>query len=1134
MRLNYPEILPITSHKSEIVKAIEENQVVVVMGETGSGKSTQIPKMIIEALSEAQKTDPVFSEFKIACTQPRRIAAVSLSSWIAHEMGVELGKEVGYKIRFDDTSSEGTVITLCTDGILLQEMKGDGMLSKYDAILVDEAHERNLNIDFLMGLLKDIQFKREEASVPRLKIVVTSATFDAQKFADFFQDLNVNEQGQQLPVPVINVSGRLYPVDITYNSMREGEDHFRKIAELVRGMANGPDKGDVLIFMPGVAEISRTINEIELLGDAGVQCLPLYSRLSMDDQELIYSDFPGKTKVVVATNIAETSLTVPGVKYVIDSGVARITDFNFRTGIGSLEVKPVSQASAIQRAGRAGRMEAGHCIRLFEEDDFNSREKYTKPEIQRSDLSAVVLHMLLIGIKNLTAFKFIDSPEPKAFRNAIANLIELNALDSDQNLTPLGVRMAHLPLEPRISAMLLAAEKYGCVREVAIIASSLSVKDPFLRPSDEEKEADSAKRRFQRMVVGGSSGPKYKVLKMRKGRRIITKRVLNKNYRQGNSEFASDLIVFLVVWNRLQEIESESEKEFFCQSNYLNNLVFQEIGKIYFQLLDTLNIFAKDEFSKYLLDASEKDLSVDLSKKEGILKAISSAFIQNLCEAVGKQTYRTRNADNVFIHPGSALFNLHPRFFVSAEIVETSRLFARNNTAIDPKWLEDIAPQQCRVRRGPMLFNKKLGKAVWEEEVLFRNTRIVMGRVVPVAGGDRKLAQEYLIREGLVKRQLESVYPWISENKKVIMLLKGYAAKLGDSKLSFTDQRLKEWYLKKLSEAGKMITSVTELDSLLKAKGGDYLLLKEADFVSAKQKKDLEKLFPAKVYLAGQEYLVDYHYDDYRFPGGAVIELTVDDLIQLSDEMVKANLKDFPRLKPFFVVRATADSGKGKGSVIAEGENLEDLKEEVDTWHLKKSWKKIRRQEDVRGIRMDGIWHYLPELLSKVEIGASLFGEGESALVKAYTGLKMEGKKIRRTVFESREVAQITTIEVVKQLFLHRVKTQFYYTQNRMNELENKFDRFLYGVEMRDGLEIALWKKLAFDRQLSDESILTNVSKVKSIFEKSKELLSEYKEEVFSNLEKQLAEIGKLAESKSTEDLQKLAKLKKSISQGKF
>ncbi len=1125
MRLNYPDILPITSHRDEIVKAIEENQVVVVVGETGSGKSTQIPKMILEALSNAQKTDPEFAKFKIACTQPRRIAAVSIASWIAHEMEVEPGQQVGYKIRFDDDTTSGTIITVCTDGILLQEMKGDGLLSRYDAILVDEAHERNLNIDFLLGLLNDIQYKRRAAGLADLKILVTSATFDAGKFADFFAELNVDQAGAKKPVPVINVSGRLYPVDIHYDAVQSNEDLYKKIALLLKHLSETGERGDALVFLPGEAEIFRVIREIEMLGKPIIKCLPLYSRLSMEEQETVYNDFPGKMKVVVATNIAETSLTVPGIRYVIDSGLARLTDFNFRTGIGSLEVRPISQASAIQRAGRAGRVQAGICYRLFAEKDFETREKYTKPEIQRSDLSSVVLHMLLIGIKDLTGFHFIDAPEPKAFRNAIANLIELGAIDENQNLTELGVKMAHLPLEPRISAMLLAAEKYNCVNEVAIIASSLSVKDPFLRPNEEEEEADRAKRYFQRLAING--GPRYKTLRIRRGRKLITKRVMDKSF--ADTEMVSDLMVFLVVWNRLQAIPSEEEREYFCQSNYLNYLILKEIGQIYRQLLDTLNIFAKDEFSKYLLAEGQVDLSVELSKKEGILKSISSGFIQNLCEAAGHQTYRMRSTENIYIHPGSALFTFNPRYFVSAEIVETTRLFARNNTVIDPRWLEEIAPQLCKYRRGPVFFDRKLGKAVWEEEVTFRGTRIVKDRLVEVAKNDREMALDYLIREGLVKKQLAGRYDWIGENDRMINKLKVYAAKLSNENWVITPVRLRDWYAQKINSSGRPVTSMADLDRLIKEKGEDYLKIKLEEIVSAQDRAKIAKLFPEEVYLAGKKFSVEYHYDDYRFPSGPVIILTVEDLLVLDDSLVAANLKQYDGLTPYFVV----NSGPGT-IVIAEGKSLEEIKQEVDRWHLKKILKKLRREQEVKGIRFDEIWHFVPGLLAKIEVGKSLFGSAESAMVYVYAGLRTEGRKIIKTVFEDREMAWKSTLDVFKALFLWQAKYEFFFKEKTVLELEKKYEKYLYGIDLFQVLQDALWKQVDFEGRFGQMEKIHDLDYVKAVFDEQKSQLDGYKKKILGALQKAILKMEKLALSEQTEDLQELAALKKQIQKGEF
>jgi ATP-dependent helicase HrpA len=1125
MRLNYPDILPITSHRAEIVKAIEENQVVVVVGETGSGKSTQIPKMILEALSNLQNTDPEFTLFKIACTQPRRIAAVSIASWIAHEMEVEPGQQVGYKIRFDDDTTSGTIITVCTDGILLQEMKGDGLLSRYDAILVDEAHERNLNIDFLLGLLNDIQPKRRAAGLHELKILVTSATFDAGKFADFFAGLNVDSAGERKPIPIINVSGRLYPVDIAYDAVQSNEDLYKKIALLIKKLSETGEQGDALVFLPGEAEIFRVIREIEMLGKASIKCLPLYSRLSMDEQEAVYNDYPGKMKVVVATNIAETSLTVPGIKYVVDCGLARMTDFNFRTGIGSLEVRPISQASAIQRAGRAGRVQAGTCYRLFTEKDFETREKYTKPEIQRSDLSSVVLHMLLIGIKDLTGFHFIDAPEPKAFRNAIANLIELGAIDENQNLTELGVKMAHLPLEPRISAMLLAAEKYNCVNEVAIIASSLSVKDPFLRPNEEEEEADYAKRAFQRMALNG--GPRYRTMRIRRGRKLITKRVMDKSF--ADNEMVSDLMVFLVVWNRVQSIPGEEEREYFCQSNYLNYLILKEIGQIYRQLLDTLNIFAKDEFSKYLLAEGQVDLSVELSKKEGILKSISSGFIQNLCEAAGHQTYRMRSTENIFIHPGSALFTFNPRYFVSAEIVETTRLFARNNTVIDPRWLEEIAPQLCKYRRGPVFFDRKLGKAVWEEEVTFRGTRIVKDRLVEVAKNDRELALDYLIREGLVKKQLSGRYDWIGENDRMINKLKVYAAKLSREQWVITPAILRDWYWNKISSSGKTVTGMADLDRLLKEKGQDYLKIKIEEFVSERDREKIAKLFPEEVYLAGRKFKVEYHFDDYRFPSGPVIVLSLDDLQDLDDQLVSSNLKQYDGLAPYFVV----NSGPAT-AVIAEGKSLEEIKQEADRWHLKKNLKKLRREEEVRGIRFDEIWHFVPGLLDEIEVGNSLFGNSAESMVYVYAGLRTEGRKIVRTVFEDREMAWKSTLDVFKALFLWKAKYEFFFREKLILEMEKKFEKYLYGIDLTQVLQEALWKKLDFEGRFAQMEKIRDLEFVKRIFDEQKDLLESHKKKVLASLEKTMLKMEKLASSEQTEDLQELAAIKMRLQKGDF
>ncbi len=1133
MRLNYPEVLPIAAHRREIVDAIVKNQVVIVVGETGSGKSTQIPKMILEAFAEIHKTDPSLGDFKIACTQPRRLAAVSIATWMAQEMGVILGEEVGYKIRFEDESTKGTKITICTDGILLQEMKGDGLLSRYDAVLVDEAHERNLNIDFLLGLLKDIQGRRKAADLAPLKMLITSATFDADKFAQFFQDLNSVIDGEVKPVPIINVSGRMYPVEVRYAGLEKGEDLFVKTAELVHGIVHSDGGGDILIFMPGEAEIFQTIREIEWRDKRGVKCLPLYSRLSMEDQELVYADYPGMIKVIVSTNIAETSLTVPGITHVLDSGLARMTDFNFKTGIGSLETRPVSQASAIQRAGRAGRIAPGVCVRLFTEEDFLSREKYTKPEIQRSDLSSVVLHMLLIGIEDLMGFSFIDVPEARAYRNAIANLIELGAIDEQKKLTPLGVKMAHLPLEPRISAMLLAAEKYQCVREVAVIASSLSVKDPFLRPKEEEAEADRAKKHFQRMALGELV--RYKTVRVRKGRRVFIRKV--KDTSVGPRHPASDLIVFLVVWNKLQEFNSDAEREAFCQAHYLNWLMFQEIAKIFFQLLDTLNVFAKDEFSKYLFTEDNPDLSADLSKRDGILKAISTGFIQNLCEANGPQIYKSRSADNILIHPGSALFPLHPQFFVAAEIVETTRLFARNNTMVDPAWFVEIAPQLCRIKYGPIKFDMRSGQAVRPRDVFFRDKRVGCETLVPVAVDDVSLAVDYLIQEGLINKMLGvKRFPWLEDNAWVVSQLKFYAAKLRRPELAIHAAKLKDWYRAKLGVSPRPVVSGDDVEVLLQTHGADYLKLNWKECLSVDDLKQIQLTFPESVYLAGVSRPVHYIHDHSYLEDGAYVMLRVADLFDLDDVVVAKELSKYNALRVNFLI-TDSDSVESCASndVIACGESVVGVKQDVDNWHLRKALKKLHRLWNVKNIRWAEIWHYWEKMLLPVEVGVGLFGQGGVGDKKmVYVGLAVEGKKLARGLFDSPELAWKAGLNVLKEYFLYLNRQIMNFSETDIIELEAKYEKFFYGMDFPAALRTALWKRIDFDGKLSDLDVFKNVSFVRGVLDQEALLLSSYKSDVLEKIMSKLKQMQLLAESNAASQVEKLMREKRDLNDGNF
>jgi HrpA-like RNA helicase len=467
--------LPILRYAQEIKETIARNETAIIVGETGSGKTTQIPLLLLEEMSP---------ETRIAITQPRRVATRSVARYVAKKVGCHLGDKVGYQVRFEVHTTEGTRINFMTDGILLRKIQRDPLLQEYDVVMVDEAHERSLNIDFTLGLLKRLQKKRAEAGMKPIKIIVTSATLEKEKFARYFGDS-----------PMVEIPGRLHPVDIHYEKNCP-HDYTKAAAEKVKSIIEQNKEGDILIFMPGQEEIDKTIREIEALEVSDITILPLYGQMSAEDQDKIFEKTSGR-KVIVATNIAETSVTVPGIRHVIDSGLIKQIEFDPATGIETLAVRPHAKSGCIQRAGRAGRLAPGECWRLYTEEDFNNRQEFQTPEIQRSNLAHVVLMMKKIGIEDVKSFEFIDPPEPEALRQALDTLKILGALDENERITEIGETMAELPLEPHIARMVIEAEKHGCVETICTIASFLGCRSVFVRPKGKEAEADEAHRRFK-------------------------------------------------------------------------------------------------------------------------------------------------------------------------------------------------------------------------------------------------------------------------------------------------------------------------------------------------------------------------------------------------------------------------------------------------------------------------------------------------------------------------------------------------------------------------------------------------------------------------------------------------------------
>ncbi len=626
-RITFPENLPVSQKQQAIAEAIREHQVVIVAGETGSGKTTQLPKI---CLTLGRGITGL-----IGHTQPRRLAARTVANRIADELETSLGGCVGYKVRFNDQVSETTQIKLMTDGILLAEIQQDRMLMQYDTIIIDEAHERSLNIDFLLGYLRELLPRR-----PDLKVIITSATIDPQRFSRHFNN-----------APVIEVSGRTYPVEVRYRPVvEEAEDVDRDQLQAIFDAADElgrEGRGDILIFMSGEREIRDTADALMKRDLPHTEVLPLYARLSNSEQNRVFQSHSGR-RIVLATNVAETSLTVPGIKYVIDPGTARISRYSYRTKVQRLPIEPISQASANQRKGRCGRVSEGICIRLYAEDDFLSRPAFTDPEILRTNLASVILQMTALGLGDIAAFPFVEAPDKRHIQDGVRLLEELGALtlndDGHYSLTGSGRQLAQLPVDPRLARMVLAAQQYGCVREVMIIAAGLSIQDPRERPADKKQASDEKHRRF--------------------------------------ADKESDFVAFVNLWNYLGEQQKALSGNLFrrqCKTDYLNYLRVREWQDIYTQLRQVV-----------------RELGIPVNSEPAEYREIHCALLTGLLSHIGqkdadKQEFTGARNARFAIFPGSGLFKKPPKWTMVAELVETSRLWGRMAARIDPEWIEPLA-----------------------------------------------------------------------------------------------------------------------------------------------------------------------------------------------------------------------------------------------------------------------------------------------------------------------------------------------------------------------------------------------------------------------------------------------------------
>tara|TARA_R110002074_G_scaffold152936_1_gene307484 strand:+ start:48875 stop:52729 length:3855 start_codon:yes stop_codon:yes gene_type:complete len=811
--IDYPD-LPISHKREDIAALIDQHQVVILCGETGSGKTTQLPKICLE-LGRGFKG-------QIGHTQPRRLAAISVAQRIADELKTELGQTVGYKIRFQGKENEHTLVKLMTDGILLAEIKSDQYLSHYDTLILDEAHERSLNIDFLLGYMKWLLPKR-----PDLKLIVTSATIDPERFSKHFNG-----------APIINVSGRTYPVEMRYHPVgADAEQSDRDMPQAIVDAAaelHRERAGDILVFLSGEREIREATDALRKHHPPGYDILPLYSRLSAKEQSQIFKPHK-KPRIVLATNVAETSLTVPGIRCVIDTGLARISRFSQRSKIQQLPIEPISQASANQRSGRCGREAAGICIRLYSEDDFKQRAEFTQPEILRTNLASVILQMKSLKLSDVSQFPFLEPPADKVIRSGIRHLHELGALDDGEKLTLIGKRLTQFPLDPQLGRMLLAAEEFRCLDEVLTIVAALSIQDPRERPMDKAKYADAK----------------------------------HKTYQNESSDFLS----FLTLWKEFQaqkKVLSNNKFRQYCRENFLSYMRLKDWEDIRRQLLDVVkgNLGLK--------------LNISTADDDAIHQALLSGLVTRIGVKQDQAEYLGARNLKFYIHPASSLFKKQPKWLMAAEQVETTRVYGRTVAVIKPEWVEKAAPHLIKRQYYEPHWSKKVGQAMVYEQLQLFGLTISKGRKVPLARTEPTAARELFIRNGLVEREMLCHAPFFKKNEQLLASIEYEQQKGRRVDLLIDEQSLFEFYEDKLPE---QINSLAALNSWLKKDNNNAVLELSEDDVTSNDKASTDPdNFPDSRLINGVAIKLSYRFEPAHEEDGVTANIPLAQLNQLSSQ----------------------------------------------------------------------------------------------------------------------------------------------------------------------------------------------------------------------------------------------------------
>ena len=1025
--ITYPELLPIAQKKDLIKKTILENQVTILCGETGSGKTTQLPKICLDI--------GLGIRGKIGHTQPRRLAARAVSQRIAEELNTELGNEVGFKVRFSDKSNDRSYIKLMTDGILLAECNHDPFLNQYDTIIIDEAHERSLNIDFLLGYLKRLIKKRKD-----LKVIITSATIDPDRFSKHFDQ-----------APVINVSGRTYPVEVRYRPYLSVEAESTKtlqdgIIDAVLELTK-IDRGDILVFLSGERDIRETADalakEVHNRALDNTEVLPLLARLSNAEQNRIFHP-SNKRRIVLATNVAETSLTVPGIRYVIDSGLARISRYSWRSKIQRLPIEKISQASANQRAGRCGRVAEGICIRLYDEDDFNQRQEFTEPEIQRTNLAAVILQMENLRLGHIDDFPFVEPPEDRLINDGYKLLFELGAIDDASNLTKIGKHLAHFPIDPKLARMLLHAKNENALSEVLIIVSALATQDPRERPLDKQQAADEKHAAFKDKI--------------------------------------SDFVFYINLWNAYhaeKKAVSANQLRKWCRKNYISWMRMRE-------WIDTLSQIKK------MLSSLKLSLNTTVASYDQIHRSLLIGLLANIgFKNEDKEFLGARNK-KFSIFPGSSLYKSSPQWIMAAEIIETSRVYARVNARIDVAWVEEIAKHLLKWHYNNPHWEKKRSQVVAHEQstlyglIINADKKVNYGRINPVE------AKEIFIRCALIAGDFESNADFYRHNRQLLEELETLEAKSRRHDVIVDDNVLYDFYDLHLPND---VYSGQTLDKWLRLHPEEEkaLFFSSEDLMRDDATLVSDVLFPDALEMNGSRFPVEYHFDPSNHCDGITLITPAAGLNAINPqrcewlipgllhEKVIGLIKSLPKqLRKNFVpapnyaeacLQALQPSDNALSMAVASQlKKMTGVQIPYDAWgvkdisqHLLMNFRVldqdgniIEEGRDLQWIKnsLSGAVNEVSDPGSEIEsdatynqdnvgpevidtIGDTVKLNLQGITITAYLALVKQGKQVNLRALDSKKIALSETHRALRQLFINALPVQIKFLNASIPDIQN-------------------------------------------------------------------------------------------------